>query len=86
MKLFGFSGGAVRLPGVVAGIVAVPLLYDVVRRPFGSRRGAGRAAALAVLPVSVVTARSDTMDSLMMALLVLALWLVVRAVESRRDG
>ena len=86
VQAFGFGPVALRLPGVVAGIVAVPLLYDAVRRPFGRAAGLVAAAALAVLPVSVVTARSDTMDSLMMALLVLALWLVVRAVESRRDG
>jgi 4-amino-4-deoxy-L-arabinose transferase-like glycosyltransferase len=39
---------------------------------------------LAVLPMEVITARSDTMDSVMMALLVLAAWLVVRAVEAGR--
>ena len=40
--------------------------------------------ALAVMPVAVLTGRSDTMDSLMMALMVLAAWCVVRAVQSRR--
>jgi 4-amino-4-deoxy-L-arabinose transferase-like glycosyltransferase len=84
VKLFGFSGAAVRVPEVVAAIVAVPLLYDLVRRVFGRTAGLGAAAALAVLPTAVLTAHSDTMDSVMMALDVLAAWLVVVAGQTRR--
>jgi 4-amino-4-deoxy-L-arabinose transferase-like glycosyltransferase len=40
--------------------------------------------AIAVLPVSVVSSRSDALDSVMMALLVLALWLCVRAIQTGR--
>lgn len=83
-KLLGFSSVAVRLPEVVAGVLAVPLLYDLVRRFFGRTAGLGAAAALAVLPISILTARSDTMDSLMMLLDVLAAWLVVVGAQRRR--
>jgi 4-amino-4-deoxy-L-arabinose transferase-like glycosyltransferase len=83
-KLLGFTSVALRLPEVIAGILAIPLLYDVVRRLFGARAGLLSAAALAVLPISVVTARSDTMDSLMMLLLLATAWLVVRAGETGR--
>jgi 4-amino-4-deoxy-L-arabinose transferase-like glycosyltransferase len=82
-KLFGFNSRALILPQALAATAAVPLLYDLVRRVFGRPAGLAAAAALAVLPVSVETARSDTMDSLMMALSVLAAWLVVRAIERR---
>jgi len=82
-KLFGFSSVAVRSPEAVAGVLAVPLVYDLVRRLFGRRAGLGAAAALAVLPISVLTARSDTMDSLMMLLDVLAAWLVVVGAQRR---
>jgi 4-amino-4-deoxy-L-arabinose transferase-like glycosyltransferase len=82
-KLFGFNPAALILPQALAATAAVPLLYDLVRRVFGRPAGIAAAAALAVLPVAVVTARSDTMDSLMMALSVLAAWLVLRAVERR---
>src|SRR5215468_4679420 len=44
------------------------------------------ALALAVLPVEVITSRSDTMDGVMMALIVLALLLIVRAGEGGRSG
>jgi hypothetical protein len=53
-------------------MLAVVLLYDLVRRGFGVLAGLVAAAALAVLPAAVLTARSDTMDSVMAALLVLA--------------
>jgi 4-amino-4-deoxy-L-arabinose transferase-like glycosyltransferase len=52
-----------------------------VRRLFGVIPGLCAGAALAVVPVSVVTARSDGMDALMMLLCVLAFWLVVLAVQ-----
>jgi 4-amino-4-deoxy-L-arabinose transferase-like glycosyltransferase len=82
-KLLGFSSVAVRLPEAVAGVLAVPLLYDLVRRLFGRTAGLGAAAALALLPISIVTAHSDTMDSLMMLLDVLAAWLVVVGAQRR---
>ena len=63
-----------------------PLLYDLVRRLFGPTAGLAAAAALAVLPVAVLTARSDTMDSVMMALDVLAAWLVVVRRADRRSA
>jgi 4-amino-4-deoxy-L-arabinose transferase-like glycosyltransferase len=79
VKLFGWSSFALKLPEALGGTLAVPLLYDAVRRAVG--RGAGLAAgiALAVMPISVLTSRSDTMDSLMMLCVVGALWLTVRA-------
>jgi 4-amino-4-deoxy-L-arabinose transferase-like glycosyltransferase len=82
-KLLGFSSVAVRLPEALAGVLAVPLVYDLVRRLFGRTAGLGAAAALAVLPISVLTAHSDTMDSLMMLLDVLAAWLVVVGAQRR---
>ncbi|MEA2220157.1 MAG: hypothetical protein QOJ35_2783 [Solirubrobacteraceae bacterium] len=82
-KLFGFSSVAVRLPEALAGVLAVPLLYDLVRRLFGRTAGLGAAAALALLPISALTAHSDTMDSLMMLLDVLAAWLVVVGAQRR---
>jgi 4-amino-4-deoxy-L-arabinose transferase-like glycosyltransferase len=84
VKLFGFSSTATRLPEALAGALAVALLYDLVRRLFGRTAGFGAAAALAVMPIAVLTARSDTMDSAMMALDVLAAWLVVRGAQTRR--
>src|SRR3954454_6761748 len=85
VKLFGFTPTALRLPEVMAGILAIPLLYDLVRRLFGRRAGLGAAAAFAVFPTAILTAHSDTMDSVMMALDLLAAWLVVVGAQ-RRNG
>ncbi len=84
VKLLGFGSSQLRLPAALAGIAAVPLLYAVLRST-GGRLAAGIGAlALAVLPIAVLTDRSDTMDSLMMALDVLAAWLALRAGRSGR--
>jgi 4-amino-4-deoxy-L-arabinose transferase-like glycosyltransferase len=84
VQLLGFSSVALRLPELVGGIAAVLLLYDLGRRLFGRGAGLAAAAALAVLPASVLTARSDTMDAVMMAVVVLSAWCVVRAAQSPR--
>jgi 4-amino-4-deoxy-L-arabinose transferase-like glycosyltransferase len=81
VKLFGWGSAQLKLPEALAGTLAVPLLYAAIRRPFGTVAGLVAALALAVLPISVITARSDTMDGVMMLLLVLALLLLVRACD-----
>jgi 4-amino-4-deoxy-L-arabinose transferase-like glycosyltransferase len=86
VKLLGWGQVALRLPEVLGGTLAVPLLYDTVRRVAGRPAGLAGAAALAVLPESVLTARSDTMDSLMMLFVVGALWAVVRACDAYGSG
>ncbi len=86
VKLLGFSSTTLKLPEALAGIVSVPLLYEAVRRLWSSTAGIAAAAALAALPIEVITARSDTMDAVMMALLVLALLLIAKAIETGRTG
>lgn len=84
VKLLGWGSTSLKLPEALAGTVSVPLLYAAMRRPFGVLAGLVAAAALAVLPIEVITARSDTMDAVMMMLLVVALLMVVRANETGR--
>ena len=85
VKLFGWSSITLKLPEAIAGTAAIPLVYDLVRRIAGPLAALGAAITLALLPTSVVTARSDTMDSVMMLLLLAIAWLLVRSVQ-RRDG
>jgi 4-amino-4-deoxy-L-arabinose transferase-like glycosyltransferase len=86
VKLLGWSSTSLKLPEALAGTLSVPLLYAAIRRPFGTVAGLVAALALAVMPIEVITARSDTMDGVMMMLLVLALLLLVRACESSSTG
>jgi 4-amino-4-deoxy-L-arabinose transferase-like glycosyltransferase len=82
VKLFGFSATTLKLPEAFAGIAAVPLLFLAVKRMWSVPAGLAAAVALAVLPVDVITSRSDTMDGVMMVLIVLALVFFVRACET----
>jgi 4-amino-4-deoxy-L-arabinose transferase-like glycosyltransferase len=86
VELDKFNSTALKLPEALGGTAAIALLFAAVRRVFGVPAGLAAATALAVLPVAVITARSDTMDAVMMALLVLALLFIVRAGESGRSG
>jgi len=81
VKLIGFSATSLKLPEALAGTAAVPLLFLAVRRMWSTPAGLAAAVAQAVLPIEVITSRSDTMDGVMMALIVLALYLIVRANE-----
>src|SRR5437588_748316 len=85
VKLFGFSSTTLKLPEVLAGIASVPLIFAVVRKLWSPAAGLAAALALAVLPVDVITSRSDTMDVVMMALILLALLFLVHAAETGRD-
>lgn len=86
VKVLGWGQFSLKLPEALAGTLAVPLLYDTVRRAVNRAAGLGAAVALAVLPESVLTARSDTMDSVMMLCVIAALWLTVHAVGSAERG
>jgi 4-amino-4-deoxy-L-arabinose transferase-like glycosyltransferase len=84
VKILGFNSVTLKLPEAIAGTAAIPLLYDLVRRVAGRAAGLCSAITLALLPTSVITARSDTMDSLMMLILLAICWLLLRAAQ-RRD-
>jgi 4-amino-4-deoxy-L-arabinose transferase-like glycosyltransferase len=85
VKLLGFSSTTLKLPEALAGTASVPLLYVTVRRMWSAPAGIAAAAAMAVLPIEVITARSDTMDGVMMLTLVLALLAAVRAAQTGRS-
>ncbi|HEY7849032.1 MAG TPA: glycosyltransferase family 39 protein [Ktedonobacterales bacterium] len=80
-KLFGFSGFSILLPEALAGAISVGVLYVIVRRVFGPAAGLLAALALAVTPISVVTNRNNTIDSLLVLTSLLAAWAVTRAAE-----
>jgi 4-amino-4-deoxy-L-arabinose transferase-like glycosyltransferase len=85
VKVFGWGSFALKLPEALAGTLAVPVLYDAVRRAAGAPVGLAAAAVLAIAPQSVLTARSDTMDSVMMLLVIVALSLTIRACTEARS-
>ncbi|MFQ6100920.1 MAG: glycosyltransferase family 39 protein [Anaerolineae bacterium] len=80
--LLGFNGISLLLPQAVAGVLSVFLLYHLVRRTFGPAAGLLAALVLAVTPISVAANRNNTMDSLLVLVLLLAAWAVIRAAET----
>src|SRR4051794_1157512 len=83
-KLLGFGHWALLLPAALAGVATVAALMWLVRSIAGRWAGVTAGAALAVLPAAVVTARSDTMDSVMAALAVVAAALALRVARTGR--
>jgi 4-amino-4-deoxy-L-arabinose transferase-like glycosyltransferase len=82
VKIFGFTPFSIFLPQALAGVLAVLLLYYLVRRQFGFTAGILAALALAVSPISVVTARNNTIDSTLVLVMLLGAWAVIRAAET----
>jgi 4-amino-4-deoxy-L-arabinose transferase-like glycosyltransferase len=83
-KLFGFSGWSILFPEALAGVLAVAILYILIRRHFGPIAGLIAALVLAVTPVSVATQRNNTIDSLLVCTLLLSAWAIIRAMETGR--
>ncbi len=80
-KIFGYSGFSILLPQALAGVASVIVLYVLVRRAFGDVAGLLAALALAITPISVVTNRNNTIDSLLVLTSLLAAWAVLKATE-----
>jgi 4-amino-4-deoxy-L-arabinose transferase-like glycosyltransferase len=83
-RLFGFHPLSLLVPQALIGIVAVGLLYDLVRRRFGRVAGFAGGLALATTPVVVAVSRHNNPDELLALCSVAALWFAVRALETGR--
>jgi 4-amino-4-deoxy-L-arabinose transferase-like glycosyltransferase/putative flippase GtrA len=84
VKLFGFTPFSIFLPQALAGVLAVLVLFYLVRRHFGVVAGLLAALALAITPLSVVTARNNTIDSTLVLVLLLGAWAIMLAAETGR--
>src|SRR5262249_15355661 len=80
----GFGGVSLFLPEALAGILAVALLYVLVRRAFGPLASALAGLFLALTPISVATSRNNTVDSLLVLTVLVAAWTTLRAAETGR--
>ena len=83
-KIFGVSSLSLLLPEAIAGVLGVWVLYLLVARVFGGWAGVVAALALAVSPVAVAVNRDNNPDALFVALLVVAAYCGVRAIEGGR--
>ncbi len=81
-RIFGFNPVSILLPQALAGVLSVLLLYYLVQRRFGVVAGLLAALALAITPISVVTNRDITIDSILTLFLLVGAWAVLRAAET----
>ena len=83
-KLLGFSALSILLAQVIAGLVAILLLYVMVRNYWGGTAAALAALLLAVTPVNVAVDRSNNTESCLIAGPADGVWLAMRAAETGR--
>jgi 4-amino-4-deoxy-L-arabinose transferase-like glycosyltransferase len=81
-RVLGFSTFALLLPSALAGLAGVALLQRLAALVWGRAAGWAAAAALAVVPLAVLTDRSDTMDTLAVALALLSAVALVAAARA----
>jgi 4-amino-4-deoxy-L-arabinose transferase-like glycosyltransferase len=81
---FGVNGFALALPQAIAGVLSIPLLYFLVKRQFGEWAGLIAALALAIMPAAIATERNNTMDGLLVFVLLLAAWAFIESVRRGR--
>lgn len=80
-KIFGFSGWSILLPQALAGVIAVWVLYRIVKRSFGSVPALISALCLSITPVFVAVSRNNTIDNTLVMTLLFACWALSIAVE-----
>jgi 4-amino-4-deoxy-L-arabinose transferase-like glycosyltransferase len=81
VKLFGFHGVSLIYPQALAGVLSVGVLYLIVRRSFSERTALISACMLALSPINVVSNRDNTLESLVVLMVLLATLAVTRATE-----
>ncbi len=78
----GVNGFALAFPQALAGTLSIPVLYHLVRKYFGIWAGLAAALVLALMPVAVATERNNTIDGLLVFVLLLAAWAFLKATET----
>lgn len=80
-KIFGFSGWSIILPQALAGVFSVIIIYYIVKRAFSSAAGLISALCLAITPVFVAASRNNTVDNVLVLVLLLACYALTIAAE-----
>jgi len=85
-KLFGFSSWSLLLPGALAGVASVALLWVIVSRRYGTIAATVAASALALSPVNVGVSRLNLPDPFMVFFLLASAWALLRSFDAARWG
>ena len=82
--IFGVNGFALAFPNALAGLFSIPVLYILVKKQFGELAGLTAGLVLAVTPITIAAERNNTVDGLLVFVLLLATWAVWNSVERGR--
>ena len=80
-KVFGFSGGVLVLPEAICGVLSVYMIYSIVKKRFGKAAGLISAAVLALTPIFAAVSRNNTIDGILILILVFAAEQAIKAAE-----
>jgi 4-amino-4-deoxy-L-arabinose transferase-like glycosyltransferase len=80
-RVFGYSSWSILLPNAIAGVGAVVVLYNLVRRGAGEVAALLAALALALTPVATLMFRYDNPDAILTFFLVAAAGALFSAIE-----
>ncbi|OPY57661.1 MAG: Undecaprenyl phosphate-alpha-4-amino-4-deoxy-L-arabinose arabinosyl transferase [Pelotomaculum sp. PtaU1.Bin035] len=82
--IFGVHGWSVILPQALAGIGSVLLMYLLVKPTFGKTAARLASLVMACTPIAVAVSRTNNIDSLLVFTLLLATWMLFRAVREQK--
>ncbi|MCK5128444.1 MAG: glycosyltransferase family 39 protein [Clostridiales bacterium] len=80
-KAFGFSGFVLLLPQAICGVLSVYFIYRIISKRYGKTAGYVSALVLALTPIFVATSRNNTIDGILILMLVLAADQAIKAAE-----
>lgn len=80
-KIFGFQGWSIILPQALAGVISVYLIYIMVKRYYGETAGVISALVLALTPILVAASRNNTIDVLLVMVVLFASLVFLKATE-----
>ncbi|MCY8464842.1 glycosyltransferase family 39 protein [Bacillus atrophaeus] len=79
--IFGMHGWSVILPQALAGVGSVLLMYLLIKPTFGKVAARIAAFVMACTPIAVAVARTNNVDALLVFFLLLATWLLFKAIR-----
>ncbi|MGD0153519.1 MAG: glycosyltransferase family 39 protein [Thermacetogeniaceae bacterium] len=82
--LFGVHGWSVVLPQALAGVGSVLLIYYLVKPAFGKTAARLASLVMACSPIAVAVSRTNNIDSLLVFTLLLATWMLFRAISTQK--
>ncbi|MHA6167738.1 glycosyltransferase family 39 protein [Bacillus mojavensis] len=79
--IFGMHGWSVILPQALAGVGSVLLMYLLIKPTFGKTAARIASFIMACTPIAVAVARTNNVDALLVFFLLLATWLLFKAIR-----